>query len=201
MAEKKYCSGLISQSFWFVEIKKIIKLVLEGKNQKEIKSSCVEFNLFGVSNTDRAKRMYGCLWNRVKQLDDDLLNLFNKSDVSTQKLINLIAVIKNDKLFFEFLFEVYREKILLGQTELSNSDLNVFFKNKEIQSKDISEWRDVTKKRLGSLYFNFMADANLILQEGHNRKITPPIMNTELEKYLIAHNEDALLKAITGGKS
>ena len=28
----KYSAGLVSQSFWFVEIKKVIKLIDEGKS-------------------------------------------------------------------------------------------------------------------------------------------------------------------------
>lgn len=32
-----YSAGLVSQSFWFVEIKKIIKLVNDGMTEDEIK--------------------------------------------------------------------------------------------------------------------------------------------------------------------
>ena len=36
-ADKPYSAGLVSQSFWFVEIKKVINLINTGKSEKEIK--------------------------------------------------------------------------------------------------------------------------------------------------------------------
>ena len=43
-----YSAGLISQSFWFVEIKKIINLINDGMDEDEIKKLCIDENLFGV---------------------------------------------------------------------------------------------------------------------------------------------------------
>lgn len=196
--DTKYSAGLVSQSFWFVEMKKMIKLKSEGKTEKEIKALCIEDNLFGAINKNRARRMYGYMWNRVKRLDDKLIQLFETSDVPTQKIINLISILEGDRLFFEFIFDVYREKVILGTEEISDFDLNVFFKNKEVQSEEVGKWIERTKKRLGSAYFNFMTDANLITVVDKKRTITPPIFDNELEKYLEASGKQSILKAIKG---
>lgn len=196
--ETKYSAGLVSQSFWFVEMKKLIKLKIEGKTEKEIKHLCIDENLFGAINENRARRMYGYMWNRVKRLDDTMIHLFETSDVPTQKIINLISILEGDRLFFEFIFDVYREKVIFGTEELSDFDLNVFFKNKEVQSEEVGKWIDRTKKRLGSAYFNFMTDANLITVVDKKRTITPPIFDNELEKYLEASGKQSILKAIKG---
>ena len=42
MVEETYSAGLISQSFWFVEMKKVIKLIDYGKSEEEIKKMCIE---------------------------------------------------------------------------------------------------------------------------------------------------------------
>ena len=130
MIDETYSAGLISQSFWFFEMKKLIKLIDDGKSEQEIKKLCIEENLFGAAKEYRAKRIYGYLWNRVKNLDQSLIELFVNSDLATQKLINLVAILKGDRLFFEFLFEVYREKSILGVPNLENADVNIFFKKK-----------------------------------------------------------------------
>lgn len=44
MVEETYSAGLISQSFWFVEMKKVIKLIDDGKSEEEIKK-CIDENL------------------------------------------------------------------------------------------------------------------------------------------------------------
>ena len=64
-----YSAGLMSQSFWFIEFKKVVKLVSDGKSQNDIKAACVEENLLGAVNPYRAKRGAGYLTNRVSTLD------------------------------------------------------------------------------------------------------------------------------------
>lgn len=198
MVEEKYSAGLISQSFWFVEMKKVLKMKHDGKSEQEIKKACVGDNLLGASKEYRAKRIYGYIWNRVKHLDDKLIELFFESDLSTQKIINLIAILRSDRLFFEFVYEVYREKNILGIMYLDDSDVNIFFGNKEIQDANISGWTDATKRRLRSCYFNYLTDANLITLVNKKKTVTPPILDIALERYLEACGDSAIVKAITG---
>lgn len=198
MVEEKYSAGLISQSFWFIEIKKILRLIREGKREDEIKKLCIEENLFGTTNEYRAKRIYGYIWNRVKHLDGKIIELFNESDLSTQKIINLIAIMRCDRLFFEFIYEVYREKNILGTLTIEDRDANIFFRNKEVQNENIAKWTDRTKKRLKSCYLNYLIDANLITVKDKKKYITPPIFDIAIERYLELVGDFAILKAITG---
>lgn len=198
MINKTYSAGLISQSFWFIEIKKMIKLIENGESEEKIKRFCIEENLFGATKEYRAKRIYGYIWNRVKKLDKHLIDLFSKSDLATQKIINLVAIIKTDRLFFEFIFEVYREKNILGVQVIEESDVNIFFNNKEVQNDDIAKWTDGTKRRLRSIYFNYLEDANLLTIVNKQKTITPPILDIELERYLEACGDGDIVKAITG---
>ena len=132
-----YSAGLMSQSFWFIEFKKVVKLISDGKSQNEIKSACIEENLFGAVNAYRSKRIAGYLTNRAAALDAKEVQLFMESDPATQKLLNLIAILRTDRLFFEFLFDVYREKIILGIPIMETRDANIFFNNKEVQSTEV----------------------------------------------------------------
>jgi hypothetical protein len=142
--------------------------------------------------------MYGYIWNRTKKLDKALIDLFCTSDLATQKIINLIAILRSDRLFFEFMFEVYREKKILGVPVMEDIDVNVFFKNKEIQSEDIAAWTDNTKRRLRSIYFNYLIDANLLTVVDKKKMITPPILDIALERYLETCGDNSIIKAITG---
>ena len=193
-----YTAGIMSHSSWFIEFKKIVKLRQDGLDYEEIKKKCVEENLFGAINERSIRRTTSQLLKRLKSMDDRLVTLFCESDLATQKLINLITVLRNDRLFFEFVYEVYREKVLIGTGYLEEIDLNVFFSQKEIQSEDVAGWTDTTKKKLKCAYVNFMADANLLVVEGKEKKITPPLLDYALEKYLIYNGEVLMVKALTG---
>jgi hypothetical protein len=195
---EKYSSGLVSESFWFIEFKKIIKLRNEGKSWDDIRDLCLNDNLLGISKEYRAKRIYGYLKNRVDVLDEDLINIFINADLTTQKVINIIAIAKKNKLFFEFLYELYREKVLLGAIVLTDSDISIFFKNKQEQDEDISKWTDVTLKRLSSTYMNFLTDAGFLTVIDKQKRITPPILDISLENYLKDNDENQILKAIRG---
>ena len=195
---EKYSSGLVSESFWFIEFRKIIKLKHEGKTWDEIKDLCLTDNLLGISKEYRAKRNYGYLKNRIDALDAGLIEVFIHADLNTQKIINLIAIAKKNRLFFEFLYEVYREKVQMGAPELTESDINIFYKNKQSQDDDVSMWTDVTLRRLRSTYMNFLTDAGLLTVSGKEKKITPPILDITLENYLKDNGDNQMVKAITG---
>lgn len=195
---EKYSSGLVSESFWFVEVRKIIKLLILGCNWEEIKTMCLCENLLSTSKEYRTKRMYGYLKNRISVLDNDLLAAFQSSDLATQKIINLIAIAKQNRLFYEFLYEVYREKATLGVLELTDSDINIFFKNKQEQDEDVAAWTDTTLKRLRSSYFNFLSDAGLITMIDKKKTITPPILDITLERVLESSGDMQMIKALTG---
>lgn len=198
MELKIYSAGLMSQSFWFLEFKKAVKLRQDGLGYDEIKKKCIEENLFGAATENRVKRMAGYIVNRLKMMDDALVQLFMSSDLATQKLINLITILRADRLFFEFVYEVYREKVILGIDCLEDADVNVFFTRKETQSDLIAGWKESTKKHLRSCYLNFMTDANLLTIMEKKKSITPPILDIALERYLKSVDEEAMIKALTG---
>ena len=51
-----YSAGLMSQSFWFIEFQKVVKLISDGKSQNEIKSAPLfeKFSNFSAAAWARA---------------------------------------------------------------------------------------------------------------------------------------------------
>lgn len=198
MVTEIYSAGLMSESYWFLEFKEYLKLKKNNVSDDDIKNEIVENNLFGSPNEYRSKRIYGYIRRRVETIDEKLLHLFFSSDLSTQKIINLICILRNSRIFFDFVNEVYREKIFLGMEFIGNSDMNIFFKNKNLQNNDVAKWTDGTKKRLCSSFITMLTESNLITLHEKKRIITPPILDIELERYLKSNSEDDIIKAITG---
>lgn len=193
----EYSSGLVSQSFWFIEFKKLLLEIYNGKSIEDIKSLCIDENFLGISNETRRKRVYGYLKNRLKYLNDDLIGLFINSSVSTQKLICLICILKENRLFFEFMYEIYREKLILGFRNIEDADIFIFFKNKQNQDDIVSKWTDTTLKRLKCSYTTFLIESNLLVLKDDKKIINKPILDLKLEQYL-RENDINILKALTG---
>ena len=197
--EEKYNSGLMSQSFWFLEFKKAVILINQGDSLNDIKQKCIEENLFGAVNPCREKRMCGYILTRIKKLDKELVEIFVNSNSETQRLINLIMIMKSNRLFFEFVYEVYRNKLILGDDLLKLSDVKIFFSQKESLNDDIAAWKDTTKNKLMSLFLNFLSEANL-LKEGNNKSekiMNRVLVDVTLENYL-KKNCINIYKAIQG---
>lgn len=198
MITRKYSAGIVSESFWFIEFKEYLKRIKNNIPIEEIKKEIVDNNLFGLPNENRARRTFGYLKSRVSTLDKEAVKLFFDADLPTQKLINFITIMRNSRIFFEFINEVYREKIRLGEEYMERSDANIFFRNKEIQSNEVANWTDVTKKHISNTFNTLMVEANLLTVRDKKKYINPPVLDLELEKYLDHNGEIDIVKALTG---
>lgn len=198
MKRKEYSAGMVKLSFWFAEFRKVIELLSSGKTIPEIKQMNVQENIFSAPTQARAIQIFNTVSTRVKGLDSSFYAVFAKSDISTQKFIALIAVMQTDSLFFDFVYEVYREKLILGIDELADSDVGIFFKNKQLQSEKVAKWTDYTLKRLGTCYKTMLMEAGLIDRGTGTRKILKPILDKALAECLKANGMETTLRALTG---
>ena len=198
MKSKEYSAGMVKLSFWFAEFRKVIEMLSNGKTLPEIKQMNVQENIFSAPTQARAIQIFNTVSTRVKGLDSSFYAVFAKSDISTQKFIALIAVMQTDSLFFDFVYEVYREKLILGIDELADSDVGIFFKNKQLQSEKVAKWTDYTLKRLGTCYKTMLMEAGLIDQGTGTRKILKPILDKALEECLKVNGMETTLRALTG---
>ena len=196
----EYSAGAVKLSFWFAEIRKVIELLNSGKSIAEIKQMNIRENIFGAPTQVRATQIFNTVSTRVQGLDPSFYKLFVESDVSNQKLIVLIAIMQTDSLFFDFMYEVYREKLILGMNELKDSDLGIFFKNKQLQSEKVAKWTDYTLKRLGACYKTMLMEAGLINQSTGTRCIIKPILDKALEDCLKINEMEIILRSLTGVK-
>ena len=196
----EYSAGAVKLSFWFAEFRKVIELLNSGKSVAEIKQINIAENIFGAPTQARAIQIFNTVSTRVQGLDSSFYTLFEKSDISNQKLIALIAIMETDSLFFDFVYEVYREKLILGATELADSDIGIFFKNKQMQSEKVAKWTDYTLKRLGACYKTLLMEAGLIDQSTGTRNIIKPILDKTLEECLKVNEMEIILRALTGVK-
>lgn len=198
MKRKEYSAGMVKLSFWFLEFRKVINLLNGGKTLSEIKSLNIEENIFSAPTQARAIQIFNTVSNRVKGLDQSFYILFEKSDISTQKLIALIAIMLTDSLFFDFVYEVYREKLIIGSDVLEDKDIRIFFKDKQLQSERVAGWNDYTIKRLGVCYKTMLIEADLLDRSSGNRKILRPILDKSLEDCLRSNDMNFILHALTG---
>ena len=198
MERKGYSAGAVKMSFWFVEFRKVVDLLDQGKSIDEIRTLALNENLFAAPTALRASQIYSTVTGRIKSLDQSFVPLFQKSDLATQKLFALVAAMAYDTLFFDFIYEVIREKMILGSNELMDRDVRVFFKDKQQQNEKVAGWTDATLVRLGKCYKTMLYEAGVIDKAKAARTILRPILDPELVRWLEQNNMGVYVKALAG---
>ena len=199
--KKRYSASAVKVSFWFAEFRKVMQMLDRGYSMSEIRELNLRENIFSASTPLRAKQIFQTVSGRVLALDANICVLFLSSDLATQKLIALVAAMAYDELFFDFVYEVVREKMIMGNDQLTDSDIRVFFKEKQEQDERVARWTDATFVRLARCYKTMLYEAGVINKDVGARKIIPPIVDPQLQGWLEDHGMTRYAKALTGERS
>ena len=98
-----YKSTIKSRPFLFKETKNAAMLKIEGFNELEIKEKAKNENIFQVNTETRRSEIASIVLQRLKVLDEYLIEKLANGDIDTSKQIAIYAIEKTDRLFFEFI--------------------------------------------------------------------------------------------------
>ena len=211
MSRKEYSAGAVKHSFWFMEFRKVVALRNDGMSWDEIKERNEKENIFGAPTPMRQNQIWNTVSGRIKCLDDgparplaqegspcSFYPVFQLCDVSAQKLFALVAAMAYDTLFAEFVYEVIREKMLIGSNDFTDADIRIFFHNKQVQDETTARWTDATIRKLCVVYKQYLLGAGITDDGRAERKILKPILDPSFEHWLQDHEMAVIVKALTG---
>lgn len=187
-----------ARPFLYLELKKAISLKIQGFNEQDIKNKSLEENIFSVSTETRKKEIASAVINRIQVLDDYILDKIVNGSLQTSKQLTIYSILKTDRLFFEFMKEVYREKILLKDFNIDDKDFNIFFRRKAEQSEKVASWQDYTYYKLKQVYKRILSEAGFIKNTKNEVKIIPQIVEEEVKNHLIDIGDRVYLEAMLG---
>lgn len=198
MNRKDYSAGAVKHTFWFMEFRKVVSLRLEGKTWEEIKQLNENENIFGAPTKLRATQIFNTVSARVKSLDDSFYPIFDACDLASQKLFALVATMTYDVLFGDLVYELVREKMIIGSNELADSDLRIFFKDKQQQNDKVAKWTEATIKKLMVTYKSMLFEAGVTNKAKDIREIYKPLPDPAMEGWMKEQGMTYQLKAIMG---
>ena len=198
MNKREYSAGAVKHSFWFMEFRKVVSLHGKGKSWEEIRDMNEKENIFGAPTALRATQIYNTVSARVKSLNESFYPIFEACDLASQKLFALVAAMTYDMLFGELVYELIREKMIIGSNELADSDLRIFFKDKQQQSEKAAAWTEATIKKLMVSYKSMLYEAGVTNKAKNVREIYKPLPDPAMERWMQDQGLTYQLKAITG---
>lgn len=194
----QYSATLTGHSFWFREFSQYLALVEKGVSTADIREMSIDENYFQESTASQATKMIRAVQRRVATLDVDYLDLFPSLDLSNQKLMNLLTVMFSDRLFNEFMYEVYRSELLLGDAQLHQYEIEAFFNQKQLENPQIAHWTPQTVRRLESSCQSFLREAGLLVDREDYDQVNRPLIDTRLMMLLRSKRADRELAALLG---
>lgn len=195
----EYSAGNVSNLLWFVETRETMRL-LNTDSVDNVMNRVIDENVYQQKDLKRAKRQFNVIRKRLEALPESLARMIVSSDISTAKLIVFISCMATDRLLFELVYEVYREKLFLGEKDLSDADLNIFFKNKKDQSDKVAGMSEASIKKLKQTYCKYMLECGLLTGKPTEKIIAKPYVDQELRYELQRNAMENYLLALTGEK-
>ena len=184
---------------WFSETRTVIELlVMEGKSIEDIKELSDRENLFNAASPSRAKEIRQAIARRVSAVNEKYLRSFLQQNSSMQKILCMVMLMLTDRTFYEFMDNIYREKLITGNIVLKDSDLIGFLH--EVQTKDVkaAKWTDAGMRKVRTNYKQILKDAGLLTEELNDRMLIRPILSPTVNVLLKEEGLESFRKIIVG---
>ena len=143
-----YNGGLTREQFLFYEIRTVASLLTQGLSRKEILSTVLADNLFQFPTERMVSSILTTCFKRIDALDSEtLVSELANAPADVAKQINLYAMMKYNRIVWDFMTTVIAEKYRTQEFEFSKKDLNLFFFQLQEQNDAIASWSDSTISR------------------------------------------------------
>lgn len=193
-----YSSKLTAEPFLYNETRIIANYLFDGEDEFSLKKRNIEENLIQHKKKGSIVRVNTPIFRRLKVMDKELMDDFIHSDVENSKYILLYAIMKTDKLVRDFILEVYKDKLLMKKEYIEKYDIDNWFEEKCILSKNLNERTDATKSKLKQVIMKIMQDSGLVRKEKNRFEIIRPLLKEKYISQLDKRGDYEYAKAIGG---
>ena len=148
----KYKASLTREQFLFKEMRVTARLMETGMSDAEVVQHIIEDNAFQYPSSKSYKQMADVCLKRLRNMGDDaLITAVAKQPAEEARQICLYALMKQNKLVWEFMLAVIGEKYRQQNLHFSKRDINEYFFQIREQDEAVAKWSDSTFNRLRNI--------------------------------------------------
>ena len=195
MSLSEYNGGLTREQFLYYEMRIVASLIQQGLSREEILEKIKEENLFQFPTERMVSSIANTCFKRIDALESDALvyHLANApADVAKQ--IDLYAMMKYNRIVWDFMTTVIGEKYRTQEFELTRRDLNVFFLRLQEQNDNVAAWSENTISKIKSVLVRVLVECEY-LDSQKSTQLNPVSIAPELEDEIRANNDIPALAA------
>ena len=190
-----YNGSLTAEQFLFYEIRIAAKYYIDGKTIEEAIKIIKKDNLFQYPTEREVSRLTRACYKRLKALGNEQL-IYDLAFAPTEiaKQINLYAIMKYNRLVWEFMIQVIGEKYSEQDFSFSRKDLNSFFARLQSQNDSVAAWSENTVNKIKSVLVRILVETAYL--DGTRATVLNTILLCEeLEEGIRANHDDEALPA------
>lgn len=190
-----YNGGLTREQFLFYEMRIVANLVNQGLSRDEIAKKIYDENLFQFPTERAINLITRCCFRRLDALESDvLIEQLATASIDVAKQITLYAMMKQNRIVWDFMITVIAEKYRTQDFSFSKKDLNLFFLRLQEQNDDIAKWTDGTINKIKQVLLKTLVECEY-LDSTKSENLNLIYIVPELEDEIKANNDIAALAA------
>lgn len=173
-SQSKYILSFTAASLRLNEMIKVAKAAYDNNTTdlNVVKESGVVFSSVKTRTSDREFRE---IRKRLEKLTPEQINILINGDLISQKQIAFLAVCKRYGFIRDFTIEVIRNKVLVFDYQLHESDYNSFINSKILLYPELEEFSESTRKKAKQVMFRILEQADII-NNAVEKTIQPQIL-------------------------
>ena len=188
---KKYSFSFTGASALITETLVVAEEYEKLNDWSDVKKSLLNNNLLNKVKEVTFKREYSEIKKRLSLLNSAQLHVMIHGSLDDAKAMILLSLSKAYAFLKDFIVEVLRNKYLLFDKILTESDYIKFINTKSISHKEITEITEITAKKVKQVTFKLLEQVSLITQikNGH---IIKPVLSNRVMDVIIADDPSFL---------
>ena len=190
-----YNGGLTREQFLFYEIKVVAKLLVDGMNIDDAIFKIKEENLFQFPTERMVVNIANACYRRLQALDSEkMIYVLATSSVDVAKQVNLYAMMKQNRIVWDFMVTVIGEKYRTQDFSFTKKDMSAFMFQLQEQNEDIATWSDSTIQKIKQVLTKSLVECGY-LDNTKSEVLNPVYLYPELEEEIISSNDISALPA------
>lgn len=180
----KYLLSFIALSLRAYESEEIANLYMQTSSWDSVAKSVIEDDLLQKKTISTRKREFVEFRGRLQTLSSEQLAYYKDATGSDVKNLTLLSCFKMYRFIYDFATETMRNKLLLFDLEILDSDYESYYDSKRVAYDSLNTIADSTKKKLKQMMFRIFDEADFI-DNTKNKNIQKPYLNEELIKLIV----------------
>jgi len=170
---------------------KVAEIYYHKKNWQATKEIILKENILQRKKEGTIVRELQEIRHRLSALTERQLELLLNSNGETQKLILFLGVCKYYKYIQEFTVEVLRQKLILFDNQIYDSDYEKFFSQKSSSSNKLISISETTREKIKRVLFTILWQAGII-NSVKSKIIQQPFLTSNLIEAVVQDKPEHL---------